>query len=72
LRDELAAIGYIFRSRTDSEVIANGWHAWGPRLFGRLRLLILELWFRTWIDGAAASESYRPAAIAGVLEAGAA
>jgi len=35
-------------------------------------LLMLELWFRTWIDGAAASQLYRPAAIAGVLETGAA
>jgi asparagine synthase (glutamine-hydrolysing) len=25
-------------------------------------LLMLELWFRTWIDGTAASEAYRPAA----------
>jgi asparagine synthase (glutamine-hydrolysing) len=47
LRDELAAIGYVFRSRTDSEVIANGWHAWGPRLFGRLRgMFALGLWDR--------------------------
>src|SRR5437763_8595257 len=47
LRDELAAIGYVFRSRTDSEVIANGWHAWGPRLFGRLRgMFALALWDR--------------------------
>src|SRR6202158_533370 len=47
LRDELAAIGYVFRSRTDSEVIANGWHAWGARLFGRLRgMFALALWDR--------------------------
>jgi asparagine synthase (glutamine-hydrolysing) len=47
LRDELAAVGYVFRSRTDSEVIANGWHAWGPRLFGRLRgMFALALWDR--------------------------
>jgi len=25
-------------------------------------LLMLELWFQTWIDGTAASASYRPAA----------
>ena len=25
-------------------------------------LLMLELWFRTWIDSAAASDAYRPAA----------
>ncbi len=45
LRAELAALGYVFRSRGDSEVIANGWHAWGPRLFGRLRgMFALALW----------------------------
>jgi asparagine synthase (glutamine-hydrolysing) len=47
LREDLAALGYVFRSRTDSEVIANGWHAWGPRLFGRLRgMFALALWDR--------------------------
>ena len=47
LREELAAPGYVFRSRTDSEVIVNGWHAWGPRLFGRLRgMFALALWDR--------------------------
>ncbi len=47
LRDELAARGYVFRSRGDSEVIVNGWHAWGPALFGRLRgMFALALWDR--------------------------
>jgi asparagine synthase (glutamine-hydrolysing) len=47
IRTELAALGYIFRSRTDSEVIANGWHAWGPALFPRLRgMFALGLWDR--------------------------
>lgn len=47
LRAELAAAGYGFRSRTDSEVIANGWHAWGPALFGRMRgMFALALWDR--------------------------
>ena len=47
LRDALSALGYRFRSRTDSEVIANGWHAWGPELFGRLRgMFALALWDR--------------------------
>jgi len=47
IRDELTALGYVFRSRTDSEVIANGWHAWGPALFPRLRgMFALALWDR--------------------------
>src|SRR5207248_10545086 len=47
IRDELAALGYVFRSRTDSEVIINGWHAWGPALFPRLRgMFALALWDR--------------------------
>ena len=47
LREELAALRYVFRSRTDSEVIANGWHAWGPALFPRLRgMFALALWDR--------------------------
>src|SRR5947199_4508052 len=47
IREELAALGYVFRSRTDSEVIVNGWHAWGPALFPRLRgMFALALWDR--------------------------
>ena len=47
LRAELRALGYVFRSRTDSEVVANGWHAWGERLFPRLRgMFALALWDR--------------------------
>src|SRR5690242_21190334 len=37
LRQELGGLGYRFRSRSDTEVIVNGWHAWGPRIFSRLR-----------------------------------
>src|SRR5256886_2069528 len=47
IRADLAALGYVFRSRTDSEVIANGWHAWGPALFPQLRgMFALALWDR--------------------------
>jgi len=42
---ELSALGYQFRSRTDTEVIVNGWHAWGPRIFSRLRgMFAFGLW----------------------------
>src|SRR5437870_11996146 len=37
IRRDLGAIGYRFRSRSDAEVIVNGWHAWGPGFFARLR-----------------------------------
>ena len=47
IRSELEAIGYTFRSRSDTEVIVNGWHAWGPRIFSRLRgMFALALWDR--------------------------
>ncbi len=45
LRHELEALGYPFRSRSDTEVIVNGWHAWGPAAFSRLRgMFALALW----------------------------
>jgi asparagine synthase (glutamine-hydrolysing) len=47
IRRELAALGYRFRSRSDTEVVVNGWHAWGPRIFARLRgMFALALWDR--------------------------
>ena len=35
LRDELAALGHRFRTRSDTEVILHAWHAWGERAFER-------------------------------------
>jgi asparagine synthase (glutamine-hydrolysing) len=47
IRSELAGLGYRFRSRSDTEVIANGWHAWGPKVFPRLRgMFALAIWDR--------------------------
>lgn len=47
IRRDLEAIGYAFKSRGDAEVIANGWHAWGPRVFDRMRgMFALALWDR--------------------------
>ena len=38
IRADLEQLGYVFRSHGDAaEVIANGWHAWGPRVFDRMR-----------------------------------
>ncbi|HEY3909605.1 MAG TPA: asparagine synthase (glutamine-hydrolyzing) [Stellaceae bacterium] len=47
LRQELEALGYRFRSRSDTEIIVNGWHAWGAQVFLRLRgMFALALWDR--------------------------
>ena len=35
LRAELERLGYQFRSRTDSEVVLNAWHQWGPACVSR-------------------------------------
>jgi asparagine synthase (glutamine-hydrolysing) len=45
IRRELEAAGYPFRSRSDTEVIVNGWHAWGPKIFSRLHgMFALAIW----------------------------
>ncbi|MGH7037731.1 MAG: asparagine synthase (glutamine-hydrolyzing) [Stellaceae bacterium] len=45
IRHDLEALGYGFRSRSDTEVVVNGWHAWGERVFARLRgMFALALW----------------------------
>jgi asparagine synthase (glutamine-hydrolysing) len=47
IRRELEAAGYPFRSRSDTEVIVNGWHAWGPKIFSRLHgMFALAIWDR--------------------------
>jgi asparagine synthase (glutamine-hydrolysing) len=35
LRDELAALGHSFRTKSDTEVILHAWQAWGERAFER-------------------------------------
>ena len=45
LRAELRAAGYRFRSRGDTEVIANGYRAWGTGVFSRLvGMFAIVLW----------------------------
>jgi asparagine synthase (glutamine-hydrolysing) len=47
IRQELEGLGYPFRSRSDTEVIVNGWQAWGPKIFSRLRgMFALAIWDR--------------------------
>jgi asparagine synthase (glutamine-hydrolysing) len=47
IRRDLEASGYRFRSRSDTEIIVNGWHAWGPKIFSRLRgMFALAIWDR--------------------------
>lgn len=47
IRQELETLGYPFRSRSDTEVIVNGWQAWGPNIFSRLRgMFALAIWDR--------------------------
>lgn len=48
LRHELEQIGYIFRSRSDTEVLIHGYAAWGVDMISRLRgMFALALWDRT-------------------------
>src|ERR1700745_1241990 len=47
IRRELESLGHPFRSRSDTEVIVNGWRAWGPKIFSRLRgMFALAIWDR--------------------------
>ncbi|RMF34200.1 MAG: asparagine synthetase B, partial [Chlorobiota bacterium] len=45
LRAELEALGYRYRSRTDTETILYGYDAWGERVFERMHgMWALALW----------------------------
>ena len=44
---ELKALGYVFRTRSDTEVIVHAWSAWGPDCVHRLRgMFAFALWDR--------------------------
>lgn len=47
LRNELQAMGHVFRTRSDTEVIVQAWQAWGPACVHRLRgMFAFALWDR--------------------------
>ena len=48
LRTELEAMGYPFRSKSDSEVLVAAWDAWGVKAFDRLNgMFAFAIWDRT-------------------------
>lgn len=47
LMDELKALGHVFRTKSDTEVIVNAWLAWGEACVKRLRgMFAFALWDR--------------------------
>ncbi len=47
LRDELVALGHVFRTRSDTEVVLQSWIAWGPECVKRLRgMFAFGIWDR--------------------------
>jgi len=47
LRDELLALGHVFRNRCDTEAIVHAWESWGPDCVARLSgMFAFALWDR--------------------------
>ena len=47
LRDELIALGHVFRTKSDTEVVLQSWLAWGPDCVRRLRgMFAFGIWDR--------------------------
>ena len=47
LRDELVALGHVFRTKSDTEVVLQAWVAWGPDCVRRLRgMFAFGIWDR--------------------------
>jgi asparagine synthase (glutamine-hydrolysing) len=48
LRTELETKGHVFRTRSDTEVLVNGWRQWGAGLLDRLEgMFAFALWDRS-------------------------
>jgi len=48
LRDELVALGHVFRTKSDTEVILQAWQAWGEDCVQRLRgMFAFAIWDRS-------------------------
>lgn len=48
LREELLALGHVFATRSDSEVLVHGWESWGLGLLDRIDgMFAFALWDRT-------------------------
>jgi asparagine synthase (glutamine-hydrolysing) len=47
LRQQLSALGHVFRTQSDTEVILHAWEAWGPQCVQHLRgMFAFVLWDR--------------------------
>jgi asparagine synthase (glutamine-hydrolysing) len=47
LRDKLIALGHVFRTKSDTEVVLQSWMAWGPDCVRRLRgMFAFAIWDR--------------------------
>src|SRR5690242_10955744 len=45
---ELLALGHVFRTRSDTEVIVHAWESWGPACVERFRgMFAFAIWDRT-------------------------
>ncbi|HWN11873.1 MAG TPA: asparagine synthase (glutamine-hydrolyzing) [Pyrinomonadaceae bacterium] len=64
LRDELAALGHVFKTRSDSEVVAHAYEEWGPACVNRLQgMFAFAIYDRRMKTQQSAGESATPAGL---------